>query len=168
MEQSPFSEAKSHTSCQKIPRLLWNPKVHYNVQTARHWTLSCAKCIKSTIFHPISPKIHSNIILPCMPRSSDWYFPLRFSNQNTVYTFLTSLMRAVCPAYSILLDFIIGTTFGEAHKLLISSLCSLLQSPSTSSLLGPNILFSTLFSNTFALFSLSRDRQSFTPIQNSR
>jgi hypothetical protein len=30
-------------------------------------------------------------------------------------------------------------------------LCSLLQSPVTSSLLGPNILLSTLFSNTLSL-----------------
>jgi hypothetical protein len=33
------------------------------------------------------------------------------------------------------------------HKLGISSLCILLQPPTTSSLLGPNISLSTLFSN---------------------
>jgi hypothetical protein len=30
------------------------------------------------------PKIHSNIILPCTPRSSGWSLPFRFSNQNIV------------------------------------------------------------------------------------
>jgi hypothetical protein len=31
MEESPTQEANSHTSRQKIPRLLLNPKVHYRV-----------------------------------------------------------------------------------------------------------------------------------------
>jgi hypothetical protein len=38
--------------------------------------------------------------------------------------------------------------FGEAYKLWSSSLCSNLQPPATSYLLGPNILLSTLFWNT--------------------
>ena len=37
---------------------------------------------------------------------------------------------------------------GEEYKTFISSLCNLLQSPLTSSFLGPNILLNTLFSNT--------------------
>jgi len=31
MEQSPSGEANSHSASQKIPRLVWNPKVHYSV-----------------------------------------------------------------------------------------------------------------------------------------
>jgi hypothetical protein len=42
---------------------------------------------------------------------------------------------------------------GEEYKIFISSLCSLLQSPVTSSLPGPNILLNTLFSNTLSLLS---------------
>jgi hypothetical protein len=45
--------------------------------------------------------------------------------------------------------------FGDDYRSLSSSLCSLLQSPVASSLLGPNILFNTLFSNTFSLCSSS-------------
>jgi hypothetical protein len=48
------------------------------------------------------------------------------------------------------------------YRSLSSPLCSFLQSPVTSFLLGPNILFSTLFSNTLSLrFFLSvRDQVS--------
>jgi hypothetical protein len=41
--------------------------------------------------------------------------------------------------------------FDDEYKSLSSSLCSLLHSPVASSLLGPNILLSTLFSNTLSL-----------------
>jgi hypothetical protein len=40
---------------------------------------------------------------------------------------------------------------GDEYKLLSSSLCNFLHSPVTSSLLGPNILLRTLFSNTLSL-----------------
>jgi hypothetical protein len=40
------------------------------------------------------------------------------------------------------------TIFGEEYKSLSSLLCNFLHLPATSSLLGPNILLSTLFRNT--------------------
>jgi hypothetical protein len=48
--------------------------------------------------------------------------------------------------------------FGEAYKL-----CSLLQTPATSSILGPNILLTTFLSNTLNLCSSQdrRDKQRF-------
>jgi len=42
---------------------------------------------------------------------------------------------------------------GEQYKSFISSLRNLLQSPVTSSLLGPNILLNTMFSNTLGFLS---------------
>ena len=42
---------------------------------------------------------------------------------------------------------------GEEYKSFSSSLCNLLHSPITSSLLGPNILLNTLFSNTLSFLS---------------
>jgi len=45
---------------------------------------------------------------------------------------------ATCPAHLNLLNMIIRTTLNEAYRLLRSSLCSFLNSPVTSSLLGPN------------------------------
>ena len=54
----------------------------------------------------------------------------------------------------ILLDFIARTILAEQYRSLSSSLCSFLHSPVTSSLLAPNILLNTLFSNTISLRSL--------------
>jgi hypothetical protein len=53
-------------------------------------------------------------------------------------------MRAKCSAHVALLDLIILIVLDEAYKLWSSSLFSILQPPVTSSLLGPNILFSSL------------------------
>jgi hypothetical protein len=54
------------------------------------------------------------------------------------------------------------TILGEEYKPCSSSLCNFLQPPVTSSLLGPNIFLSTLFSNTLNLCSslIVRDKVS--------
>jgi hypothetical protein len=52
--------------------------------TACHWPPSWVRCIQST-FPPYIPKIHSNIILLYISKSSEWSVPFRFSNQNFVY-----------------------------------------------------------------------------------
>jgi hypothetical protein len=75
-------------------------------------------------------------------------FPIK-----TLYTFLTSSMRATCRAQLILLDFIYLIICGEEYKIWSSSLYNFQHSPVISSLLGPNILLRTLFSNTLSLCS---------------
>jgi len=71
----------------------------------------------------------------------------------TLYTSLLSPTCATCPAHLILLDFITRKILGEEYRSLSFPLCSFLHSPVTSSLLGPNISLSTLFSNTLSLRS---------------
>ena len=59
------------------------------------------------------------------------------------------------PDHLIRLDFITRTILGKEYRSLSSSLCSFLYSFVTSSLLGPNILLNTQFSNTFSLCNVT-------------
>jgi hypothetical protein len=127
----------------ETPRILRNPKVHYRI-------LRQIDPVHALTFQFM--KIHLNIILPSMPGSYKWSLSLRFPHLNPVYTSPLPI-RAICPAHLFLLDLVTRKVLGQECRSLSSSLCSFLHSFVTSSILGPNILLSTLFSNTLSLRS---------------
>ena len=113
-------------------------------------------CQPNPVHIPTShlPEIRPNIIYPFTSWSPQWSLSLRFPQQHPIHP-LSSHIGATCPPH-LLLDFITGIVLGEEYKSFSSSLCSLLHFPVTSSLIDPNILLNTIFSNTLIfLFTLN-------------
>ena len=114
MEQSPSREVNPFSPSQKIPRILWNPKLHYPKQK-----YSPPVPIMSQIDPIHAPtshfrKTHFNIVLSSTPGSSKWSLSLRFPYQNPVY--ISSLPKhATCPAH-LILDLITRKTLGEEYR----------------------------------------------------
>ena len=133
--------------------------------SAHNFSLSWASSIQSIPTYHTSWKSILILFSHLRLGLSSCLFPSGFLHQNPVYAFPLPI-RATCPAHLILLYFITRTIFGEQYRSLSSLLCSLLHSPVTSSLLGPNIPLNTLFSNTlFLRSSLSMNDQVSHPKQ---
>ena len=167
MVQSPSWEANCFAASQEIPRISRNPKVHYRTHKRPPPVsiLGQPNPVHIPTYHLL--EIHPNIINPFTPRSPQWSLSLRFPHQDPIHP-LSTRIRATCPAHLILLDFITRTILGEQYKSFSSSLCSLLHSPVTSPLLGPNILLNTMFSNTLSCISSPISETKFHTHTNNR
>jgi hypothetical protein len=89
IQQSPSLKANSHPATQKIPHVLWNPKVCYRVHNSAPLVPILSQIHPVHNFPHYFPKIHSNIIFPSTPGSSEWSLPFRFSGQNSVWIYLS-------------------------------------------------------------------------------
>ena len=134
----------------KFPALYGTRRFIAPFTTAGHVSLSWALSIQ---FMPHPTSWRSVLILFSRLRLG---FPsgLFLSGFTTkiLYAPLSFLTRATCSTH-LILDMIRTVIFGEGYRPLSSPSCSLPRSRVTSSLLGPNILLSTLFQNTLSLRS---------------
>ena len=147
MVQSPSWEANRFAASQEIPHISRNPKVHYRTHKRPPPVpiLGQPNLVHIPTSHLL--EIHPNIIHPSTPRSPQWSPSLRFPHQDPIYP-LSSPIRATCPAPSHSSRFYHPHNIGEEYRSFSSSLCNLLHTPVTTSLLGSNILLNAMFSNS--------------------
>ena len=126
MVQSPSWEANCFAASQEIPRILWNPKVHY--RTHKRPPTVLILCQPNPVHIPTSHllEIHPNIIHPSTPRSPQLALSLRFPTK-TLYAPLSSPILAsfthTIPNYELKKHWFSNDYFWPASK---EATCSIL------------------------------------------
>jgi len=101
MQQSPSRQANRFSASQEIPRILWNPKVHYPIHKCPPSVpfLSQLDLVHTPTSHFL--KIHLNIILPSTPGPPKWSLSFRFPHRNPAYASpLPHTRHMPSPSYS--------------------------------------------------------------------
>jgi hypothetical protein len=101
-QHSPSTKANRFAASQEIPRILWNPKVHYRIH-------KCPPPVSipsqlNPVYTPMSYFLKIHLIINSHLRLGLPYgLLLSGFPTNTLYTPLPSTIRATCPAHLILL-----------------------------------------------------------------
>ena len=150
MDKESFLKTWRFSASRKIPRILWNPKVHYRVYNSPPPVPILSQI--NPVHTPTSHFLRSILVSPsllCLGLLSG-LFPSYFPTKS-LYASLLSPHTCYIPRPS--LSSLFDRPINVGWRSLSSSLCNFLHSAVTPSLLGPNILLNTLFSNTLSLRS---------------